>query len=61
VEQRTDEAQRGVKRALLQDHQGDKALYVYVEAIKNLEQSADGLMHAGLLLRDYVMGEVMAK
>jgi uncharacterized protein Yka (UPF0111/DUF47 family) len=61
VEHRTDDAQRGVKRALLQDHVGDKALYVYVEAVKNLEQSADGLMHAGLMLRDYVMGEVMAK
>jgi hypothetical protein len=50
-----------VKRALLQDHVGDRALYVYVEAVKNLEQAADGLMHSGLMLRDYVMGEVMAK
>ncbi len=45
VEHRTDDAQRGVKRALLQDHASDQALYVYVEAVKNLEQ-VRGRAHA---------------
>jgi hypothetical protein len=29
--------------------------------VKSLERSADALMHAGLMLRDHVLVEVMAK
>jgi hypothetical protein len=29
-----------------------------VEAARNLEQAADGLMHVALLLRDHVLGQV---
>jgi len=61
IEQRTDEAQRAVKRSLLQDGVSGKALYVYGEAVKSMERTADGLMHASLKLRDYVLGEVMAQ
>jgi uncharacterized protein Yka (UPF0111/DUF47 family) len=61
LERRTDEAQRSIKRVLVTDGIGDKELYVYSEAVKNLERSADGLMHSALMLRDYVLGEVMVK
>jgi uncharacterized protein Yka (UPF0111/DUF47 family) len=61
VERRTDEAERNVKRALVADGMGEKTLYVCSEAVKSLEKSADGLTHAGLMLRDYMLGEVMAR
>ena len=61
VEQRTDEMQRAVKRALVANGLPGKELYVYSEAVKNLEEAADGLMHVALTLRDYMLGEVMLK
>lgn len=59
VEQQTDEAQRSAKRALVEGDYGEKELYVYTGTVKSLEASADALMHAALMLRDYVLGEVM--
>lgn len=61
VERHTDSEQRNAKRALVDGNFSEKELYVYTGAIKSLEESADGLMHAGLMLRDYVLGEVMLK
>jgi uncharacterized protein Yka (UPF0111/DUF47 family) len=61
VEQRTDEAQRAVKKAFVHEQIGHTLLYVYTEAVKSLEHSADALMHAGLMLRDHVLTEVMVK
>lgn len=60
VEQRTDEAQRAVKKAFVRDHLGHTLLYAYTEAVKSLERSADALMRAGLMLRDHVLTEVIA-
>jgi uncharacterized protein Yka (UPF0111/DUF47 family) len=60
VEQRTDEAQRAVKKAFVRDHIGHTLLYAYTEAVKSLEHSADALMRAGLMLRDHVLTEVIA-
>jgi hypothetical protein len=42
------------------DHIGDKELFVCSEALKSLESSADGLMRAGLMLRDHVMDQEFA-
>ena len=61
VERHTDEAQRNARRALIAGSFSEKELYVYSGAVRSLEQSADALMHAGLMLRDYVLGEVMLK
>ena len=61
VEQRTDEAQRKVKQALVAGAFGEKELYVYTDSVKSLEEAADALMHAALMLRDYVLSEVMLK
>ncbi|MGZ8202275.1 MAG: DUF47 family protein [Burkholderiales bacterium] len=61
VEQRADEAQRAVKKAFVREQIGHTLLYVYTEAVKSLERSADALMHAGLMLRDHVLTDVMAK
>jgi len=61
IEQRADDAQRGVKRALVCDSLGHRELFVHTESVKRLEGAADGLMHAALMLRDYMLGEVMAR
>jgi uncharacterized protein Yka (UPF0111/DUF47 family) len=61
IEQRSDESQRGLKRALVCDSLGHRELFVYSEAVKRLEGAADGLMHAGLMLRDHMLGEVMSR
>ena len=61
VEQRTDEAQRAVKKAFVANDIGHTLLYVYTEAVKSLERSADALMRAGSMLRDHVLSDVMAK
>ena len=61
VEQRTDEAQRAVQKAFVREQIGHTLLYVFTEAVKSLERSADALMQAGLMLRDHVLTEVMAK
>ena len=61
VERRSDEAQRSAKRALVTGDFSEKELYVYTGAVMSMEESADGLMHAALMLREYVLGEVMLK
>jgi uncharacterized protein Yka (UPF0111/DUF47 family) len=61
VEQRAGEAQRAVKRAFVSNQLGHALLYVYTEAVKSLERSAEALIHAGLMLRDHVLSDVMAK
>jgi uncharacterized protein Yka (UPF0111/DUF47 family) len=60
LEQQSDAAQRAVKRALVgtADH---RQLFVLAECARNLEAAADALMHVGLTLRDYVLGEAVAR
>ncbi len=59
LEQRTDEAERHVEASVAAHATDFRTLYVLAETAKNLEQAADGLMHCGLKLRDYILGEVM--
>jgi uncharacterized protein Yka (UPF0111/DUF47 family) len=61
VENRSGEAQRAVKKAFVRGGLAHTLLYAYTEAVKNLEQSANALRHAGAMLRDHVLTEVMAK
>ena len=61
IEQRSDDAQRAVKTGLMQSAADFRQLYVFAEAARSLEEAADALMHAALLLRDYVLGEAMVK
>jgi len=61
VEQRTNEAQRAVKKAFVRSDIGHTLLYAYTEAVKSIERAAQALMRAGLMLRDHVLGEVMVK
>ena len=55
-----DEAQRGIKRALVAGVDDARALFVLSAVARNLEQAADGLMHCGLRIRDHVLGDALA-
>jgi uncharacterized protein Yka (UPF0111/DUF47 family) len=58
MEHASDLAEREVKRVLASDIRPFAEVFGIVEAARNLEQAADGLMHVALLLRDHVLGQV---
>jgi uncharacterized protein Yka (UPF0111/DUF47 family) len=59
MEHASDLAEREVKRTLIGEPRPFAEVFGIVEAARNLEQAADGLMHVALLLRDHVMGKVI--
>ncbi len=59
MEHASDQAEREVKRTLARGSQAYAEVFGIVEAARNLEEAADGLMHVALLLRDHVMGKVI--
>lgn len=59
MEHASDQAEREVKRTLAADPRPFAEVFGAVEAARNLEEAADGLMHVALLLRDHVMGRVI--
>ncbi len=59
MEHASDQAEREVKRTLAGDSRPFAEVFGVVEAARNLEEAADGLMHVALLLRDHVMGKVV--
>ena len=58
LERKADLAQRAVKKTLLLQGGSFVQLFPFLEAAQNLEEAADGLMRAGLTLRDHVLAEV---
>jgi len=61
IEHQADEAQRRTKGTLLAVIDDFKQHYVYSETARKLEEAADGLMHSGLMLRDYFLLKVMQR
>jgi uncharacterized protein Yka (UPF0111/DUF47 family) len=59
MEHASDLAEREVKRTLTSDPRPFAEVFGIVEAARNLEEAADGLMHVALLLRDHVLGKVI--
>ncbi|MBT9591201.1 MAG: DUF47 family protein [Thiobacillus sp.] len=59
MEHASDLAEREVKRSLTSDSRPFAEVFGIVEAARNLEEAADGLMHVALLLRDHVLGKVI--
>lgn len=59
MEHASDLAEREVKRTVAGDCRPFSEVFGTVEAARNLEEAADGLMHVALLLRDHVMGKVI--
>jgi uncharacterized protein Yka (UPF0111/DUF47 family) len=61
IEQMTDVSNRRVKAGIMKHATDFKQLHIFSEVAKNLEQAADALMRSALILRDYVLGEVMIR
>lgn len=59
MEHASDLAEREVKLALTRETQAFAEVFGVIEAARNLETAADGLMHVGLLLRDQVLGRMI--
>lgn len=59
MEHASDLAEREVKLILTRETQPFADVFGVVEAARNLEEAADGLMHVALLLRDHVLGKVI--
>jgi uncharacterized protein Yka (UPF0111/DUF47 family) len=59
LERASDAAERSVKRALVESRQHFGDVFGIVEAARNLEEAADGLMRVSLLLRDRVLMQVV--
>jgi uncharacterized protein Yka (UPF0111/DUF47 family) len=59
MEHASDLAERDVKRALSGESRPLSEVFGVVEAARNLEEAADGLLHVALLLHDHVMSEVV--
>jgi uncharacterized protein Yka (UPF0111/DUF47 family) len=58
LERKADQAQRAVKKTLLQQGGGFSELFPLLEAAQNLEEAADGLMRVALTLRGHALAEV---
>jgi uncharacterized protein Yka (UPF0111/DUF47 family) len=61
IERQTDDWNRKVKASLMKEATDYKQLHIFSETARNLEQAADSLMRVALILRDYVLGEVMIR
>ena len=59
IEHETDDEHRKVKAVMTKEAKDFKQLHLFSETARNIEEAADSLMRAGLMLRDYVLGEMM--
>jgi uncharacterized protein Yka (UPF0111/DUF47 family) len=59
IEQQSDTTERTVRKALVGASEDYRQAFVIAESAKKLESAADALMHAGMLLRDQVLGRIM--
>jgi uncharacterized protein Yka (UPF0111/DUF47 family) len=58
IEHQTDEKERDVMSALIATAIDCRQLYVVEAIVRHLEEAADSLMRAGLMLRDHILAEV---
>jgi len=61
LEQRSDEVHRAAKGLVPAHAGGFGALFGFIECARNLESANDALMHTGIELRDYVLGEMVVE
>ena len=60
LEHQADDAERALTFAAVQHARDFRQLHVYVAMAHSLEEAADALKWAGLLARDYLLGNVLA-
>jgi uncharacterized protein Yka (UPF0111/DUF47 family) len=61
IEHETDDAHRRAKAGILQFPGDFRQLQLFLELAESLEEAADGMMHSALLLKDYIMTEVISQ
>ncbi|MGE0358479.1 MAG: DUF47 domain-containing protein [Burkholderiales bacterium] len=61
LEQRSDEVHRAAKGLVPTHPGGFGVLFGFIECARNLESANDALMHTGIQLRDYVLGEMVVE
>ncbi len=61
LEHQTDDAHRRSKGSVLRFSGDFKQLHLFTEVADNLESAADAMMRTALMLRDYVLGEVITR
>ena len=61
LEHQTDDVHRRAKASILTFPGDFKQLHLFTEIADNLESAADAMMRAALMLKDYVLGEVIAR
>ena len=61
LEHLTDDAHRRAKACILTSDGDFKQLHLFTEVADNLESASDSMMRAALMLRDYVLGEVITR
>jgi uncharacterized protein Yka (UPF0111/DUF47 family) len=59
VEHQTDARERDVTVALMATPIDSRQLHLFGEIARHLEEAADAMLRAGLMLRDHIMGNVM--
>ena len=60
IEQQSDAAERGVRKALVVAAEDFRQAFVIAESAKKLESAADALMHTGMILRDQILDRIVA-
>lgn len=61
LEHQTDDVHRRAKSSILRFSGDFKQLYLFTEVADRLEAAADSMMRAALMLKDYVLGEMLAR
>jgi uncharacterized protein Yka (UPF0111/DUF47 family) len=61
LEHATDDAHRRAKASILTFSTDHKQLYLFTDFAGALESASDAMMRAALMLRDYVLGEVITR
>lgn len=61
LEHQTDDVHRRARMSILRFSGDFKQLHLFTEVADNLESAADAMMRAALMLKDYVLGEVITR
>jgi len=61
IEQQSDTAERAVRRALVDAAEDYRQAFAVAESAKKMESAADALMHTAMILRDQILGKVVAR
>ena len=61
IEEQSDTTERLVRKALVTTELDYRQAFVVAQCAKKMESAADAVMHAGMILRDQILGRVVEK